>query len=90
MTAPRLIKFNVNSYVRVRLTDKGRELHRADWDSLLKPLKPPRWEYQPPQENDGWWRTQAWHLMQLFGPHITMGMPAPFQTEILIEVEDGE
>ena len=72
---------NINCEVRVRLTDRGRQAHRAhheetisraliaelDADTGLNPGQP--WKYQPPLE-DGWIEMPLWKLMHVFGPSI--------------------
>lgn len=80
------MEFNINNYVRVRLTDAGRAHHRKEWEELLAGTK---LTYTPPVEDAGGWsRWQLWNLMQVFGPMIGMGMPSPFGTVIDILVED--
>ncbi len=78
------MKFNINNYVRVKLTDRGRENHRKNHDELFAGWseKP---EYRPPVEDaEGWSKWQMWSLMADFGPHISIGMNPPFETEIEI------
>jgi len=82
------IKFNINSYVRVRLTDYGRALHRKKHDELNERLAArgykPFVSYSPPKEEDGWSKWQMWHLMETFGRHVGLGVSSPFETEIEI------
>jgi hypothetical protein len=76
------MKFNINEYVRVKLTPEGRAAHAADFaaDSTKFGFAHP---YTPPQEDaEGWSRWQLWVLMKEFGPHIYLGGPAMFETEI--------
>jgi DNA-binding MarR family transcriptional regulator len=74
------MKFNVNNCVRVRLTDKGREILRQNHDALWKGRR----EYTPTvtEDEDGWSKWQLWALMQEFGPHMWLGGVVPFETEI--------
>lgn len=75
------MKFNINFYVRVKLTDEGRRIHRENWDKLFS-LKP-GFEYRPPKEDeDGWSKFQLWELMREFGESVGCGMECPFDTEI--------
>jgi len=61
---------NVNSTVRVKLTDHGRAVYQKHWG-------------EPPKEDaDGWSTWQLWVLMQAFGPHITFGFTSLFDPEI--------
>jgi hypothetical protein len=82
--------FNVNHKVKVRLTDHGRELHRANYISLFGhwPEKS-RPEYILPVEDDNGWSTWQLHsLMNEFGRHMIMGCPVPFGTNI--EIIEGQ
>lgn len=81
MTA-QAIAFNLNDMVRVKLTDKGREVHRADYDKLCEgwPTAP---AYRPPEEDaEGWSVWQLWCLMHQMGPHCSNGGDVPVETGI--------
>lgn len=81
-----MFTFNINSNVRVKLTDHGRAVNKASWDALFvdAAFKP---EYSPPQEDgDGWSKWQLWSLMGRFGECMSPGATLCFETEILIEV----
>jgi hypothetical protein len=57
---------NLNDYVWVRLTPRGRDLlHKT----------PQRWV---PDETDGWSKWQLWDLMNAFGTHLMIGFNVPF------------
>lgn len=78
------IPFNINEYVRVRLTDRGRKLHRKQHDEIYASvgakISP---EYRPPTEDkDGWSRWQLWYLMMLFGDDVYIARPLAFETNI--------
>jgi len=78
------ITFNVNHYVWVRLTDRGRELLRqreqALWPNGRRFQLPPR-----PTDERGFERWQLWELMQELGHGWVLGMEVPFETDIEIE-----
>ena len=79
------MRFNVNDKVRVKLTDRGREALRANHDQLFSNLKEKAPPFTLPKEDaDGWSEWQLWCLMAELGPHLTMGMFPPFETEIEI------
>lgn len=82
------MKFNINKYVRVRLTDRGREILRRR-DADLRLLLP---TYMPAQaaEEDGWSKWQLRDLMSTFGEHIGLGGPVPFETDIEIAVDEQQ
>jgi hypothetical protein len=80
------IAFNANEYVRVQLTDLGREIHRKHWEPFCNAQLP----YSPPKEDEeGWSRFQLWELMQLFGPHTYLGARNSFSLTIQFDVPDS-
>lgn len=73
-----MIPFNINQGVRVKLTEHGRAIHRANHKRNFKGAED-RYPYLPPVEDcDGWSRWQLWALMAEFGEHIGMARPHPF------------
>jgi hypothetical protein len=82
-----MIEFNINHWVRVKLTEHGRQHHRRKNEALL-------WEhgadYQPPEEDaEGWSKWQLWDLMCEFGDGILMAGPLMFETTIQLIVEEN-
>ena len=80
------MKFNINNYVKVKLTPFGLSILEQRHNELeaqfpkIGPFKPPN------ADSGGWTRFQAWSLIQAFGSHISIGMNnVPFETEIEIE-----
>lgn len=88
------LPFNINQYVKVRLTDHGRELHRRLHDELMEKLRLvyANWKssgYDPTKEDaDGWSEWQAWVLMQTFGPHVYNGCKPCFETIIQVGLDE--
>ncbi len=83
------MKFNINDTVRVRLTDHGRAVHKADhytfWAKFGGQLRAPK--YIPPVEDaEGWSKWQLWVLMNAFGSHLHIGFRRCFETEIELEI----
>ena len=82
------IKFNINSFVKVKLTDAGRiELKRQH--DTLRSKHPTIAKYVYPIETNGWSKWQLWSLMSKLGHLIYMGGPSMFDSNIII-VTDGE
>lgn len=79
------MKFNLNGYVRVKLTNRGREILRQQHAAFAKKW-PKVKEFIPIPEIDGWSRWQMWVLMETFGPHVHVGRDNPFKT--IIEIEE--
>ena len=77
------MKFNINDSVKVKLNDRGREILKQKYELLFKDS--PRYKFTPPREDEqGWSKWQMWHLMKTFGPHISLALELPFETEIEI------
>lgn len=80
---PQTIKLNLNDWVRVKLTDHGREILRKDHEAHFARCGR---EYAPKKEDAGGWSEwQLWCLFQSFGPHIHLGGKMPFETIIQFE-----
>lgn len=77
------MKININNYVRIKLTARGRQVHRERHDEIRKVFPNAYPEYKAPEEDaDGWSRWQLWEVMGIFGPNIFMGCIQPFETTI--------
>lgn len=72
------ITFNMNDYVRIKLTDHGKEVYRKYWADRLPTHPPP----QPHYDSEGWITMQLWVVMQYFGAAMGNGLPVPFDTEM--------
>lgn len=76
------MEFNINDKVRVKLTDYGRQVHRADRERLYAQLGM-KGDYVPPKEDEnGWSEWQLWVLMEELGRHLRLGGETPFETTI--------
>lgn len=82
------MKYNINDYIKVRLTDEGRRIHRAHHAEIVSAL-PEKIrhshliQYSPPIEDElGWSTWQGWNLMQVFGPYMGLSAKLPFDTVI--------
>lgn len=77
-----MIDFNINDEVWLKLTDKGREIHRAAVPpDLLKFVE---------TDANGWTRFQLWEAMRIFGKHLCNGCSLAFETTIRIETKPVE
>lgn len=71
------MKFNINYYVKVKLTDFGKSIYCKEYKRF------------PEEDSDGWSTFQLWVLMKIFGKHLEMGFSEhPFETEI--EIPEGQ
>lgn len=79
------MKFNINDYVRVKLTPHGRFLLEKKHHEFYEKYRIANREYTPYKEDDNGWSTwQLWNLMNYLGEYITMGAELPFETNIEI------
>lgn len=91
---PRYLAFNLNAYVRVKLTEHGREMLRQRADYINKALHDrgcdARVEYDDIAEDaDGWSEWQLWDLMHKFGDHVSHGtVHMPFETDMQIVLKN--
>jgi len=78
------MEFNINDYVKVKLTNYGLSILEAQHNELhsyfsnQQPFEPPK------TDENGYTKFQLWHLMQTFGPHIGASLINPFETDIII------
>lgn len=84
---------NVNHTVRVRLNDVGRAIVKQHTDDLNAELRSRGAAYVVPgmtvtEDAEGWSRWQLWRLMETFGPHIGIGLPTPFDGNV-VEIDTG-
>ncbi len=88
-----MIKFNINHKVKVKLTEEGRKILKAEGEVLIK-IYPDMKEFAelnymlPEIDEDGYSTYQLWDLMKTFGDHMYNGCSVPFETEILILTEE--
>ena len=81
-------EFNVNSYVRVKLTEKGMEILKNEHEKMQQAFpKWPEWK-EPMKDEEGYTKFQCWDLMSRFGEHIALGRLLPFESDILIDIKE--
>lgn len=78
------MRFDVNQFVRVRLTEAGKAQLAADHASHCAKNNL-SYSYVPPEEDAGGWSIwQLWRLMAALGQHCRCDVDAPFEPEIEI------
>ena len=72
-------KINWNSIVKVKLTDDGKEIFRAQYDDLnAMQVAKGCMTYKRPEpyiDENGYTPMKLWSFMQLYGDHIGMALP---------------
>lgn len=77
------IKFNLNDFVKVKLTDKGKEVYGKYYDCKISDMLKSHYE------GDGYYRFQLHELASVFGEGLRFGSSSlPFETEIYFYVEE--
>jgi hypothetical protein len=86
--------YNVNDYVYVKLTAKGREIlnKKIKFKTTLLAMQgvESAFEMYPDsQEFSGYTRFQMWELMSIFGEHCFLGAENCFETEMKLTSKVG-
>jgi hypothetical protein len=73
--------FNLNSSVTIKLFPTGKAIWLNYWSQFGENTK----SYALKElGNDNTLTLQLWEVMKIFGPHISIGIDAPFETEITL------
>lgn len=74
---------NLNEYIKVKLTDKGKEIYRNYWHYIDD-------EDVPTLDTDeeGFCKFQLWEFMHIFGEHFHMGGRLPCETNVKIQISE--
>lgn len=82
-------KVNINQEVKVKLTEYGISILKEQHDELNKWIETRGGkglgEFELRLDEDGYYSTQIWMLMNQFGHVIRMGNKNPFNLEIIIK-----
>lgn len=73
--------FTPNDYVRIKLTDYGRQMLRKQHEQLKAGLRCPSMlsgDGVPAEDENGWSKWQLWWLIEKFGSESGAGSPFPF------------
>lgn len=72
---------NINEYIKVKLTDRGKEIYRNHYHDVDN-------EYVPTLDVDeeGFCKFQLWKFMQIFGEYFCMGGNSPCETNVKIQI----
>lgn len=79
------LPFNINDYVRVKLTEQGRKILAGRQAEYAKRFPGAGALTFPADDADGWSLWQLWDLMHEFGASMYNGCRVPFETSIIIE-----
>jgi hypothetical protein len=82
------VKINLNDKVKVKLTDYGIMLLKKRHDELNKKIKDSGGKgntFELILDENGYYETQLWSLMEKFGAHCGLAKENPFEIDIIIE-----
>lgn len=82
--------FNINDYVWVKLTDKGREKLRTNFEFMFAGMPSSPKYIRRQEDDDGWSRWQMHDLIQQLGDAVGMGRSLMFEPGIQVEIEQPE
>mgnify|MGYP003291933549 CR=1 FL=1 len=85
--------FNINNYVKVKLTKEGVKILKSQYNEMLKQMTPQARKSmvsfkKPKADKDGYSEFQLWELMKHFGKYMYNGnINPPFESTIKISEE---
>ena len=87
-------KLNLNSIVKVKLSDKGKDIFYHQFDDINKSISArgcriiePRF---PDVDNEGYSRFQLWNFMNIYGDYFKLGMdPTPLE-DLNIYIDEND
>lgn len=84
----REVRINLNEYVRFKLTDAGLAIYRHQFDDAISLYPQIKTKLLKPRlDSEGYASMQLHRFMSVFGPHLTLGEPAPIERlEIVYDV----
>lgn len=85
-----MVEVNLNQTVKVKLTSHGigilRDFHNEKQDKIhFINHSYEKLPFKLRLDDEGYYTTQMWTLMQTFGNHVGLGRRSPFDIVILIE-----
>ena len=80
---PDYVETNLNYYIKVKLTEHGKEVHREYWEDICRDCGH---EYHYPEvDSDGYSCFQMHEFMHTFGSEMTMAAELVCETNVLIQ-----
>ena len=86
------VSLNLNSSIKVKVTDKGYELLAQNHNELIDHI--PNWEHRTPEyyknkaDENGYTSFQAWVFMNEFSMTYRLGFEGYYDTNILIDEDN--
>jgi len=77
------VDFNVNGYIKIKLTEFGIEILKKQHEEL-QAIIPSIGDFKLKLDEEGYYESQMWSIMQDFSGYISMTSELPFSTNIKI------
>lgn len=89
-TKEKVVKFNLNDSVFVKMERKGYEIWIDFYNNIFEkePQKNNLEYYISKADKNGYVKFQMWEFMQIFGPEINLGTRSPFFTNVYFYERD--
>lgn len=83
------IRINLNDWIKVKLTDFGKEIYAHQYDRINRMLGEKNWELKYPEEDEnGYTEFQLWEFMELYSKWMGMSLPNVIEPiEIVYDME---
>lgn len=82
------MKINLNNHIKVKLTAEGKEIYRRQFDEVNPKYWPSTTE--PEVDEDGYTSMQLWVFMNLYGSHLSPGLPQIVERMEIEILENGD
>lgn len=83
-----MLKFNLNDFVKVKLTDHGIDLYYHQYDDLISRGAKLTRSY-PKIDDSGYTEFQLWRFMQIYGKHMANGAPSVVESVSIFFDDDS-
>lgn len=87
-------RFNVNKFIKVKLTPRGVDIYYHQNDELNKWIKEngglELGSRMPKIDENGYTEFQLWNFMNLYGKYFVMGSSENVIEDLSIYIEDGD
>ncbi len=92
MTNTKEIRFNLNDFIKVKLSKSGEEIYSHRYDEINEFMGECIVPKPPKKDENGYTRFQLWDFMNLYGEHSHMGFSNQVleTMDILLETEEYE
>lgn len=74
---------NLNEHIKVKLTDKGKEIYRNYYHDIDDKFVPTL-----DVDEEGFCKFQLWEFMKIFGEHFRMCGGLPCETNVKIQIRE--